>query len=160
MCIRDSYHLLENVFKVGFFEDGDRIPEKRRLTAENIEIAERPRFPNRKWRCSFNNNFMRHWSIEEWKDWLDWLAKKKFNIFFCHEGQEVVWKKLWSSYGLKRKEDPKGVWKHISYGEPTEWDLYQEKFIKQVLAYGRRIGLKSVCPGWGGQVPTLSLIHI
>jgi len=100
---------------------------------------------------------MRHWSFEEWKNWLDWLAKKKFNIFFCHEGQEVAWKKLWHSYGIKREKDPEELstnpFKHICYGKPTSWDLYQEKFIKQILGYGRSIGLRTVCPSFTGEVP-------
>jgi len=75
------YHLLENTFKVGFFEDGDRVPEKKNLIVENIDIAERPYFELRS--ALMPGAFSRtcaFWTEEEWKQEIDWLLKKKYNL--------------------------------------------------------------------------------
>jgi len=139
------YHLLENIFKVGFFEDGDQVPEKKTLIAENIDIAERPYFPHRKnlggWPFKQGNS-MNYWSLEEWQRWIDWNLKKKFNILYCHQGQAVAWKKTWKEFGLKKQ------------GEPTEWDLYQSELYKKVISYARGLGLRIVCPGFYTWVPS------
>ena len=74
------YHLLERELNVGFFEDGDRVPEAETIVV-NCDIAEKPYF---EFRGAMTNGPQSRnaafWGEKEWKQEIDWLLKKKGNI--------------------------------------------------------------------------------
>ncbi len=74
------YHFLEHFLKVGFFWDGERIPEIKTIRLREISLAERPRFAIRQYLqggpFSYTTNY---WDWKDWKSELDWMAKKKIN---------------------------------------------------------------------------------
>jgi len=85
------YHLLENIFKVGFFEDGDRIPRKKTLVVKNINIAERPYFEIRAaLPAGIYSRTAAFWGEKEWKKEIDWLLKKKYNLILQGFRKEIA----------------------------------------------------------------------
>jgi len=146
------YHLLEEVFHIGFFEDGEYIPKSGTLEAGRLDISERPYFANRKniSGSSINANYMLYWSIEDWKSYIDWMMKKKYNLFLMHRGRAVVWQKTWKELGLKGNlGDPSPSASEKS----NEWAVYESKLMKEISSYARKVGLRRVGPAFQGYVP-------
>ncbi|MDD9948585.1 MAG: hypothetical protein OXU48_03525, partial [candidate division Zixibacteria bacterium] len=79
------YRLFEDHLGCGFFEEGEQIPQRDTVSIGDLsgpEIYHRPRF---KWRMYFANmqdaySGMRWWTWEEFRPWVDYLVKKRFNI--------------------------------------------------------------------------------
>ncbi|MDE2824634.1 MAG: alpha-N-acetylglucosaminidase C-terminal domain-containing protein [Gemmatimonadota bacterium] len=79
------YRLFEEHLGCGFFEEGEQIPYRETVSIGDLngtEICHRPRF---KWRMYFANmqdaySGMRWWTWEEFRPWVDYLVKKRFNI--------------------------------------------------------------------------------
>lgn len=141
------YHFLENVCKCGFFEDGDYIPKRKTISIPDIDITERPYFPDRQniqgCALSYTTDY---WSWEDWKKELDWMAKKKFNIVFypfsidpC-ENNDPAWQRTWRILGLKEQ------------GEPNA-QMYEFKLAKQIIGYARKLGMKVISRAFYGSVP-------
>ncbi len=77
------YHFLERYLGCGFFEDGDQVPRQSRLEIGEIHDIEKPRF---EWRIYFTcmqdaYSGMRWWDWDQFKFWIDWLVKKRFNMW-------------------------------------------------------------------------------
>ncbi len=141
------YHFLENVCKCGFFEDGDYIPKKKIISMPNLDIVERPYFPARQsiQGCALFYS-MAWWNWNDWKQELDWMAKKKFNIAFYPldldplKSDDPAWQKTWKSLGLKGQGEPNTL-------------TYECRLAKQIIDYARKLGMKVISPGFGGRVP-------
>ncbi|MDE2726671.1 MAG: hypothetical protein OXI19_01525, partial [Gemmatimonadota bacterium] len=76
------YRLFEEHLGCGFFEEGDQIPQRETVSIGNLAVYSRPRF---KWRMYFANmqdaySGMRWWTWDEFRPWVDYLVKKRFNI--------------------------------------------------------------------------------
>ena len=76
------YHFLERYMGCGFFEEGEQIPQKDTFSIADMEDLCVPRFT---WRIYFANmqdaySGMRWWTWDEFKPWIDYLVKKRFNI--------------------------------------------------------------------------------
>lgn len=76
------YRFLEEWAGCGFFEEGEQLPKRSTMTAEDIQVVSKPRF---EWRIYFANmqdaySGMRWWTWDEFKPWIDYLVKKRFNI--------------------------------------------------------------------------------
>ena len=89
------YHLLSEVWGVGFFWDGEQIPTMRSLTVPKLSIDEKPRFAERfvigPCGCGGTYNFGAHWGWRRGRQYLDWVAKTRFNTVLCTgPGAEVV----------------------------------------------------------------------
>lgn len=79
------YHLLENVFHVGFFEDGEYIPKYTNLLTPRVDVAERPAFKIREYMqlCSTAyTSALEGWLFPEWQYQADYCAKKKQNLLW------------------------------------------------------------------------------
>ena len=76
------YHLLEHYLGCGFFEDGDQIPERSAVEIKEMNIVERPHF---EWRIYFSiqdtYSGMRWWNWDQFRFWVDWLVKKRYNMW-------------------------------------------------------------------------------
>jgi hypothetical protein len=77
------YHFLERYLGCGFFEDGDQVPKNPRLEIGEIHDIEKPRFD---WRIYFTcmqdaYSGMRWWDWDQFRFWIDWLVKKRFNMW-------------------------------------------------------------------------------
>lgn len=74
-----------------WFWDGDRIPQTR-LPLEGIDLCESPRFEYRGIRYFAHRSLHRfqaeHWSLEDWQREIDWLLKKRLNLFMLRIGTD------------------------------------------------------------------------
>ena len=79
-----------------WFWDGDRIP-KNSLPFEDINLTESPRFQYRGIRYFAHRSLHRfqaeHWSFEDWKREIDWLLKKRLNMFMLRIGLDDLFQK-------------------------------------------------------------------
>ena len=80
------YDYFERFADCHYFWDGDVIPHRQELPLENIDINETPRFQYRGLRYFAHRGLKRyqaeHWSLDDWKQELDWITKKRLN-FLC-----------------------------------------------------------------------------
>ena len=86
------YRVLEDHLGCGFFEEGDQVPHRETIELNDVNDVRKPRFS---WRNYFANmqfaySGMRWWTWEEYKPWVEYLAKKRFAIV-----RKVMKLKLW-----------------------------------------------------------------
>ena len=126
------YHFLERYMGCGFFEEGDQIPRKDTFSMDDMEDVRKPRFT---WRMYFANmqdaySGMRWWTWEEFKPWVDYLAKKRFNIL---EGGNIA-----DRCGI-------GALAATRLGVPIELTDWQEEriaLLRRVFDYAREAGIR------------------
>ena len=79
-----------------WFWDGDRVP-KAPLPTEAIDMRESPRFAIRGIRYFAHRSLHRfqaeHWSPDDWKREIDWLLKKRLNLFMLRIGMDDLFQK-------------------------------------------------------------------
>ncbi len=93
-----------------YFWDGDRIPSAGTLPFDNIHIAESPRFEYRGLRYFAHRSLHRfqaeHWSLDDWKQEIDWILKKRLNLFMLRIGLDDLFQKAFPDL--------------VSYPDPTQ----------------------------------------
>jgi alpha-N-acetylglucosaminidase len=144
------YDLLESHLGVGFFEDGDRVPEVSTISLGEIDSAQRPRFEIRECLqgCAFGYSAP-YWDFADWKKEIGWIAKKKFNLVHLTLGQEYIWEKVYNDFGTKYAELPQYL---VSLDKPSVYWAYQKELVKQVVDFARGLGMRTVSPGFLGNV--------
>ena len=79
-----------------WFWDGDRIPDSQ-LPHADIDIVESPRFDYRGLRYFAHRSLHRfqaeHWSFEDWAAEIDWMVKKRLNLFMLRIGMDDLFQK-------------------------------------------------------------------
>jgi hypothetical protein len=78
------YAFLEDVLGIGFFRDGEQIPERPTIEVTDLAIHEKPRFRER----GDGNGCIYHYSTSwwDWDDWrreLDWNAKRRVTQYYA-----------------------------------------------------------------------------
>lgn len=90
------YRYFELYCGCSWFWDGDRIG-KCELRFSGIDCSESPRFEYRGLRYFAHRSLHRfqaeHWSLEDWKTEIDWLLKKRFNMFMLRIGLDDLYQK-------------------------------------------------------------------
>lgn len=147
------YHYLQDFLGVGYFEDGDVVPERTTLDGQPIDVTDAPRFPHRLYRLwsaprTLSEYSPHWWSLEQWQRELDWAVKRGFN--------EIVLSMTFYSGALGDAEKvifpelpwppPAGLYQ-LGGELPKGWDWppqYRRELTQKVLAYGRQLGLKFV----------------
>jgi hypothetical protein len=130
-----------------YFWDGDVIPHRDTIELAAIDIRERPRFEYRGLRYFAHRGLHRfqaeHWDLDDWKHEIDWLLKKRFNLFMLRTGIDDLFQRAFSDvpYPPTDAQDPDA--KLRSYDDRTSfWPLkYRGELRKQVLQYARDRGL-------------------
>ena len=106
------------------------------------------------------------WDWRRWEQEIDWMALHGINMPLALDGQEAVWQKVWSSFGVTRQE-----WDRFTTGPahlpwhrmgninrfdgplPPGWiDLKRElqtKILERMLAFG----MTAIVPAFAGHVP-------
>ena len=111
-------------------------------------MLEKPRFEYRGLRYFAHRGLHRfqaeHWDLEDWKREIDWLVKKRFNLFMLRTGIDDLFQRAFPGevpYPPTDAKDPDGV--DRSYDDRTSfWPLkYRGELRKQVLQYARDRGL-------------------
>jgi len=130
-----------------YFWDGDRIPKQPSIELAGIDVTERPRFDYRGLRYFAHRGLHRfqaeHWDLDDWKREIDWVLKKRFNLFMLRTGIDDLFQRAFPElpYPPIDAKDPDGV--DRSYDDRTSfWQLrYRGELRKAVLQYARERGL-------------------
>ncbi len=126
------YRLFEEHLGCGFFEEGEQIPRRETVSIGEVEDRRKPRF---KWRMYFANmqdaySGMRWWTWEEFKPWVDYLVKKRFNIL---ESGNIA-----DCCGI-------GALAANRLGVPvelTDWQKERIALLRRVFDYAREAGIR------------------
>lgn len=90
------YRYFELFCDCRWFWDGDRLTGTE-LKTEGIDLVESPRFDYRGLRYFAHRSLHRfqaeHWSLEDWQREIDWILKKRLNMFMLRIGMDDVWQK-------------------------------------------------------------------
>ncbi len=126
------YRLFEEHLGCGFFEEGEQIPPRESLSIGDLADYRKPRF---KWRMYFANmqdaySGMRWWTWEEFRPWIDYLVKKRFNIL---ESGNIA-----DCCGI-------GALAANRLGVPvelTDWQKERIALLRRVFDYAREAGIR------------------
>lgn len=131
-----------------YFWDGDIIPKRPSIDMAGLDVTEKPRFEYRGLRYFAHRGLHRfqaeHWDLEDWKREIDWLVKKRFNLFMLRTGIDDLFQRAFPGevpYPPENTKDPDGV--DRSYNDRTSfWPLkYRGELRKKVLEYAADRGL-------------------
>lgn len=133
-CLYAAYHLLERHLGCGFFEDGDQTPGAATVRVGEIDDVCKPRFS---WRVyvtvmEYAYSGMRWWDWDQFRAWVDWMVKKRFNLWYpC---------RLHSYTGI-------GAIAAGKLGVPialTEYQRQRQELMRRVFAYARERGIRTL----------------
>ncbi len=133
---------------VEYFWDGDVIPHHESIDISGIDIVEKPHFEYRGLRYFAHRGLHRfqaeHWDLDDWKKEIDWLMKKRFNLFMLRTGIDDLFQRAFPDdvpYPPVDGQDPDA--KQRSYDDRTSfWPLkYRGELREKVLEYARERGL-------------------
>jgi len=133
------YWFLEEVLGVGFFRDGERIPDMPTVEVTDLRIAERPHFADREDGngCIFTYSCS-GWTFDDWRHELDWKAKRRANIIWTFNvGQDILGTIL------------------ADWGVPVERPLPPAKptIHEQAFEYASKLGILMPCMVPSASVP-------
>lgn len=145
------YDFLENYCKVGFLLDGENIPHLDSLKVENLDVSKKPFCPFRQqsvygkgklW-YGFGTCFLLT-TIEKdgyktgWKDFIDWMIKKKQNVLYLKRGAFNI------GYitGFPELNNPTDI---ASIDAEGVWftGAYAAACAKEVISYAKSRGMKT-----------------
>lgn len=151
-CIRGLFYAVYEYFErycsCRYFYDGDIIPQRKTLPAENIRFVKHFRYHYRGIRYFAHRSLYRfqaeHWNLEDWKKEIDFLLKKHFSFFMLRTGQIDLFQKAFPEIVPYPPEDgpaPEAVLR--SYNDRTELISlqYRGELQKKVLSYAFERGL-------------------
>jgi hypothetical protein len=131
-----------------YFWDGDVIPRRDQIDWDGLDVRQSPRFDYRGLRYFAHRGLHRfqaeHWDLDDWKHEIDWLLKKRFNLFMLRTGIDDLFQRAFpddAAYPPTDGIDPDA--KPRSYDDRTAfWPLrYRGELRKAVLQYARDRGL-------------------
>lgn len=134
------YRYFELFLGCRWFWDGDRI-KKGALVTGGIDISESPRFDYRGLRYFAHRGLHRfqaeHWGFDDWKNEIDWMLKKRLNLFMLRIGLDDIFQKAFPdtvSYP-ERDETPREAGKGFD-DRTLFWSLeYRGELRKRLLGY-------------------------
>ena len=151
-CGRSTIYAVYDFFQrqagVRYFWDGDLIPSLNKIDLSHINVVEKPRFEYRGIRYFAHRGLHRfqaeHWNFEDWEREIDWIMKKRLNLFMLRIGLDDLFQKAFSdivAYPPKDKVDPEALPR--SYNDRTcFWSLEERGILrKKVLQYAFERGL-------------------
>lgn len=130
-----------------YFWDGDVIPHREKIELAGCDVTERPHFVYRGLRYFAHRGPHRFqaemWDLDDWKREIDWLLKKRLNLFMLRTGIDDLFQRAFPElpYPPTDGVDPDAAPR--SYDDRTSfWPLeYRGELRKRVLAYARERGL-------------------
>jgi len=135
------YRFFEVCAGCRYFWDGDIIANVREININDIDIAESPHFEYRGLRYFAHRSLHRfqaeHWSFEDWKKEIDWMLKKRLNMFMLRIGMDDLFQIAFPDivdYPSNDEKLPEAGEGH--HDRTTFWSLeYRGKLRKQILEY-------------------------
>ncbi len=124
-----------------WFWDGEIVPSKAAIDRSGLDIQESPRFEYRGIRYFAHRGLHRfqaeHWSMDDWKKEIDWLLKKRLNIFMLRIGQDDMFQKAFPD--IVPYPDPSKPQPLAGHGYDNRslfWSLeYRGKLRKNIMDY-------------------------
>lgn len=123
-----------------YFWDGDRI-KKASLPTDNIDLTESPRFDYRGIRYFAHRSLHRfqaeHWSLSDWEREIDWLLKKRLNMFMLRIGVDDLFQKAFPDIVTYPERDKKLPEATDGFDDRTLfWSLeYRGELRRKILEY-------------------------
>lgn len=115
--------------------------------------------------CTFGYS-MPFWKWKQWERFIDWMALNGINMPLATTGQEAVWQKVWSSFGMTDEQirsyftGPVYLpWHRMANIDgwlgplPQQWIDAQAILQKKILARERQLNMHPVLPAFSGHVP-------
>ena len=106
------------------------------------------------------------WNWDQWQRFIDWMAMNGINRPLMQCGQEAVWLRVWTSYGMQPEQvrayfsGPAHLpWHRMAnldkWGGPLPMSYIdgQRKLQQQILARARQLGMKPILSAFAGHVP-------
>ena len=91
------YDLLERRGGCRWFWDGDVVPKNGALDLSNLDIHEEAHFEYRALRYFAHRGLTRfqaeHWGLDDWKKEIDWILKRRLNVFMLRIGQDDLFQR-------------------------------------------------------------------
>ena len=137
------YRFFELRAKCRYFWDGDIVPPADSVDISGLDVKESPRFYYRGLRYFAHRSLTRfqaeHWDLPEWKREIDWILKKRMNLFMLRIGIDDLFQKAFPETVAYPKGYEIAGSHPRSYDDHTLfWDLkYRSELRKKVLAYAR-----------------------
>ena len=137
------YRFFELRANCRYFWDGDLIPPAETVDITGLDLAESPRFRYRGLRYFAHRSLTRfqaeHWDLADWKREIDWILKKRLNLFMLRIGLDDLFQKAFPETVPYPKGYRVAGSKPRSYDDRTLfWSLkYRAQLRKKVLAYAR-----------------------
>lgn len=150
-CGRSTLYAVYDFFRrqagAEYFWDGDVIPKRNQIAYDKLDVNEKPHFEYRGLRYFAHRGLHRfqaeHWDLDDWKREIDWMLKKRFNLFMLRIGIDDLFQRAFADvpYPPTDDKDPDGV--DRSYDDRTSfWPLrYRGELRKAVLSYARDRGM-------------------
>lgn len=136
------YHFFESQADCRYFWDGDIVPRQETISISGISITERPRFEYRGLRYfahrSLNRFQAEHWDFDEWKQEIDWMLKKRLNLFMLRIGIDDLFQKAFPELvSYPGYEVPESADRSFD-DRNLFWPLkYRGELRRKILAYAR-----------------------
>ena len=133
------YTYFEKVCGCRWFWDGDIIKKAEILPIENIHITESPQFLYRGLRYFAHRGLDRFqaemWGYNDWTREIDWMLKKKLNIFMLRIGNDDIFQKAFPDIVPYPSNDTRE--NKTEYNDrTTPWSLkYRGELRKKILDY-------------------------
>ena len=140
------YDLFERFADCHFFWDGDIISQKGALSFGDFHIVESPHFEYRGLRYFGHRSLKRfqaeHWSFADWQRELDWMMKKRLNLFMLRIGMDDVWQRAFPDV-VKYPDTYNIITDGKGYDERSDfWTLrYRGELREKILSYARELDL-------------------
>jgi len=142
------YDFFERRAGCRYFWDGEVIPKQATINMGGLDVTESPRFAYRGIRYFAHRSLDRfqaeHWGPKQWEREIDWLLKKRLNLFMLRIGMDDVYQKAFPDIVPYPPDDaplPEAVAR--SYDDrTTAWPLrYRGELRRHILQYARDRGL-------------------
>ena len=93
------YDFFERQAGCRWFWDGDKVPKKETIELGGLDVREKARFEYRGLRYFAHRGLSRfqaeHWSLNDWKQEIDWMLKRRLNVFMPRIGMDDTWQKAY-----------------------------------------------------------------
>ena len=126
-----------------YFPDGDRIPKCASLSLKGFDLYERNRFQYRMIRYFAHRGLKRFqaefWDFEDWKREIDFLVKRRFNLFMLRIGMDDLFQKAFPDIVPYPENGrvPESI-PHSYNDRNLFWSLeYRGTLRRKILAYAR-----------------------
>lgn len=149
------YQLLHRYCRVGFFWDGERIPERKSVTLPDIDWKFKPPFKERwyngPWSCGGPYSNANIYNFSDWKFEIDWAVKRGYNLYSQGDpiSRKLIVERTREKLGWGPSAQPKittdfFIHSHLTEGLDTPLADYQIRMNKRVFRYLRSMDLEDV----------------